>query len=127
MNTMKILSIASFFLIAGCKKDTVLPIDNNSPPINNSSVVEGTVFYFEGGGTVEMPYPPGFRIMYTQWITQTADSALPVYLSGSVDSSYIDKRVRAIGTTQKITLHGSPSSYIYSILEMKCDSLRIIN
>lgn len=127
MNSMKIVCALTILFFVGCKKDTVTSVDDNLPLATRSSIIEGTVYYCEGGGTVEMPYPEGFRMKSIQWITQTADSALPVYLSGAVDSSYVNKHVRAFGTVQKKTLYGTPTSYVYSLLEMKTDSLQVVN
>jgi hypothetical protein len=92
------------------------------------STIEGTVIYFEGGGTVEMIYPPGFILINYQWITPPPDSSYGmIYLVDKVDSSYIDKHVRVVGKAEKITLTGSPPSYKYAILNISVNTLEVIN
>ena len=89
--------------------------------------LEGTVFYFVGGGTVEMPYPPGYQLLYAHWVTQTSDSnAGPVYLNGIDDSSLVNKHVRVTGTTEVSVLHGPVPGYTYSLVNLTVQSIQII-
>ena len=90
-------------------------------------IIEGTVFYFMGGGTVEMPYPPGYRLLYAHWVTPSSDSASgPVYLEGTVDSSFVDKHVRVVGQVKVSISHGTAPGYSYSWVNLTVDSIKVI-
>lgn len=101
--------------------------NNPTSPGNLGKVtVEGTVQYFVGGGTVEMPYPPGFILVDVRWITAPVCGG-GFYLAGKVDSSFIGKSVRATGKLDTVSLTGSPPSYKYGYITMIVDTLEIIN
>lgn len=63
---------------------------------------------------------PGFIINNYQWVTASPDTTNHgfIYLKGKVDSSYINKRVRAVGEVRPST------SFNYI---MNVDTLDIIN
>jgi hypothetical protein len=101
--------------------------ESSSPtgPASNISVGEGTVAYFAGGGTAEMPYPPGFILTNFQWMTSPPDPSYGmIYLDGKVDSSFIDERVRVLGVAFVQHLTGSPPSYQYECLRILVDADR---
>jgi hypothetical protein len=127
MNKTAIIAIAVLFLFFGCKKNASESTDNHPIATPASPNVEGTVFYFVGGGTVEMIYPPGFRLQNYHWFNQNPDSALPVYVSGAIDSSYIDKFVRVYGTYRKTTMNGDLPGYSMSFTQFNADSLQVVN
>ena len=123
MKTKKIFLILLALLFAECEKHVIEPINTESP---NNVIVEGTVFYAAAGGTVDLHFPAGFCLMNCQWITQTAVSDSFPYLSGSIDSSFIDKRVRVFGIAQKDTVRDMFNiTGVRTIINI--DSLRIIN
>jgi hypothetical protein len=66
---------------------------------NGESLIEGTVDYTEGGGiTWEIFYPSGFILKNYQWVFNAPNySTDMLYLSGSIDKSYIKKRVQIVG------------------------------
>ncbi len=121
----RIFSLMVFgIVLCGCQAKSVV----EPAAVQTKAIVRGTVFHFEGGGTVEMTYPPGFILMNPQWISQPPDSSYGrIYLEGVVDSSYIGKRVRALGLATRSVLTGNPPSYRYAILRLKVDSLEVLD
>jgi len=124
MKTSKALLFSIImFVCSGCSHESPPP----TSPTSNTSTIEGTVTYFAGGGTVEMPYPEGFVMMNCQWITSPPDSSYErIYLVGKVDSSFIDKHVHVVGTVLREELTGSPPLYHYAILRILVDTLKIM-
>ncbi len=116
---VKFLLATIVVLQFGCKKESPSQPDNG-PAIQNKAVIEGTVFYFVGGGTVELMYPPGFTLLASRWIVAPSDSIGMVYLIGMVDSSYIDKRVRASGTVVKYTILKSCPEFFCADIGFAC-------
>lgn len=118
-------AMAFFMLVSiwGCSRESGSPTNADTAAVT----VEGTVSYFVGGGTREMPYPPGFTLLYAQWIVSPPDSMSGrLYLVGKVDSSFIGKQVRATGEVQRITLIGTPDSYKYCILNLDVHSIQTL-
>ncbi len=114
-------AIITSALLLGCHPESI-----NQPADHAKSIVQGTISYFEGGGTVEMIYPPGFILMSPQWITQPPDSPYGrIYLAGIVDSSAVGRHVRAVGTASRTILTGSPPSYKFPIITFQVDSLKV--
>ena len=128
MKNYIILSFILSLLALCCTKTTTTPTTApTAPSISQPETIEGTVFYFVGGGTVEMPYPPGYQLLYAHWVTQTSDSnAGPVYLNGIDDSSLVNKHVRVTGTTEVSVLHGPVPGYTYSLVNLTVQSIQII-
>ncbi len=124
MNAWKMQSFMILvFVCTGCSRESTSP----TSPTSNTSTIEGTVVYFEGGGTVEMPYPAGFILTNYQWITSPPDSSYGrIYLLGKVDTSFINKRVHVVGTASIEHLTGSPPSYQYACIRILVDTLKII-
>jgi len=87
-------------LLLGCSGQPTTP--------SEESIIEGTVKYFPGGGTIGMPFPLVFILTDYQWITAPSWLVSPfpsdllhhvypgIYLKGIVDSSYFDKRVKVV-------------------------------
>ena len=123
MAPIRILLCLTVFAFVGCK--------NNNPtiviPINpNEEVAEGTVVYFEGGGTVELQFPPGLRLHGCVWITPTSDSSSFPYLQGVVDNSHVNRFIRAYGTTSIDTVYGMFNMKATRVI-LHVDSLRILS
>ncbi len=117
------LLIVLGIVLCGCQPKSIV----GPAAEQTKAIVQGTIVYFEGGGTVEMIYPPGFILMSAQWISPPPDSSYGmIYLEGLVDSSYIDKHVRALGTAARSVLTGPGPGYRYAILTLKLDSLEVI-
>ncbi|HTP12020.1 MAG TPA: hypothetical protein VMM37_00245 [Bacteroidota bacterium] len=127
---MRILSLMAAFalvLVAGCWREVECPTGINPPTTDQvRAVAEGFVICFNGGGTVEISYPPGLRLAKRRWLTLCSDTTLPIYLTGVVDSSSIGRWVRAYGCATKTKLCGSVPTYVYYILELKADSIRFV-
>jgi hypothetical protein len=120
-----LFSIVLSFLALSCTKTTTAPV--TAPSVGQSETIEGTVFYFVGGGTVEMPYPAGYRLLYAHWVTQSPDSSAgPVYLNGIVDSSFVNKHVRVTGLTEVDSAHGTAPGYTYSWVKITVQSMQVI-
>ena len=125
MMRIAFVALLSATLVVGCKKDT---LTQTNSVVGESVIVEGTLLYFSGAvGTPEIHYPPGFLLTSIQWITPTPDAGYRVYVSGVVDSSNVNSHVRVFGTKTLVTLHGTPSSYVYYYLSVAVDSMQIIN
>jgi len=70
---------------------------------NDESLIEGTVAYLDGsgGGTMEIFYPAGFILKDYLWVFNNPNySAQVLYLIGSIDKSYINRRVKIVGKYQ---------------------------
>jgi hypothetical protein len=124
MSRYKGLFILIILIFVGCKDQSTGP-DNNET--NGKVVVEGTVYHFMGSGK----YPPGFQLVGCKWITACVDTDTYPYISGIVDSSYINKDVRAIGILDTITYgYNPPGTKVIvteSYLDIKIEQLQIIN
>ncbi len=120
--------LASFLVVLSCARDLDVPTgdDITSTPAG-PAVVEGSVVYFEGARIDEMFLPPGLRLTKCRWISCSGDSALPVYVCGAVDSSHVNLRVRAFGSTNKKRLGGSDPTSVYYVVELNVDSLQVVN
>jgi hypothetical protein len=133
MKIKVIILIAMITVLWGCKDSSTDSINNSTEFFNyktNPIVrVQGTVSYFSGGGTREMPYPRGFTLNNVDWIFPSDIPFLyiPIYLTGIVDSSYIGRYVDVMGPRKTITLYGSPSSYIYYCYTIDVKILQIID
>jgi|GEM_PF-4513692 len=123
MNTNKTLLLLLLLALISCKSN---PTNPGSAPI--PITVEGTVYYFGGGGTVELQYPAGFRLTDCKWINSPGDSNAQPYISGIVDSSYIDKQIRVVGLLDTVTFYQQleTSKFKGSYIEIKIDSLQIL-
>ena len=125
------ITIATLLIqFLACKQPATAPTSEDYPGPNHTNgsyaIVEGTFLYFEGGGTIEMPYPPGYCLQRVEWISQEPDSAYGfLYLEGRIDSSATDKRIRANGPFTILPI-GSFWGYTYSALYIQVDSMRII-
>ncbi len=108
-------------LVFGCKKQATAPLGDQT------AVVQGTVAYFAGGGTREMPYPAGFVLLSPSWIRQIPENAPGrIYLRPPVDSTLVGKQVRVEGTAQIVVNTGLNAAYTYSWTELTVSSVQII-
>lgn len=113
MNIKRIFSLLFLvFALLGCSHPLTTPSD--------VSIIEGTVKYIPGN-TIGFGYNMGgFILSDYQWITEPTDSTNGlIYLSGKVDSSFINKRVQAVGKVS--------SSTIYGTFVMNVDTLKVVN
>ena len=101
-----VIFLATMFMSLSCKKEITEPTTSNVVSQKTAIVVEGTVLYSEAGGTEEIHYPSGFRLINCRWLTQYADSAHWPYLSGNIDSSYLNTNVRVFGVAETDTIYG---------------------
>ncbi len=122
-----IVVLLNIVFFSGCVNGSSTQTSNSEPQIATTPVAEGTVYYFSGGGTREMPYPPGFQLADIYWISPPTDRQNQVYLSGVVSSTHVNRRVRVFGSVTTVTRHGTPSSYVYSYSRITVDSVQIIN
>ena len=126
-----IIVLSLILFLVGCNKETTPP--NSTPiditPASTKTILgaEGTVIYYPGGGTVELFLPPGFMIKVSRWNTEYPDSAKVTYLSGRIDSSYLNKRVRVVGAEEWVVAYYMFSNFSDSILRINVDSVQIIN
>ncbi len=127
-------SCVIFFIILtgflfGCKRELQTPTQPTEDNRQSEVTIEGTVFYFVGGGTVEMPFPEGFQLINCKWISPIAesDSGFSVYISGNIDSSYINKRIKALGTIDTIRLYGILPSYVSSYERLNISTFQVVN
>ncbi len=127
MHINRPIVVIALVVMAGCWREIELsPETIPQTPGLSPAIVDGYVVRFNGGGTVEMNYPPGLRLAKRRWLSGCTDSTLPIYLAGVEDSSCISKWVRAFGSAKKIRLSGSASTYVYYILELRADSIRFL-
>jgi len=103
MTPIRFFLCLCIFAFVGCKNNNSSPVGPSKPA---EQIAEGIVTYFEGGGTVELQFPPGFRLDSCVWITATPDSSSYPYLKGTVDNSYLNLRVRVYGITSIDTVYG---------------------
>ena len=96
-----------------------------------TSIVEGIVEVHGGANTAETHYHPGFILTQFSWVTNPPQySASVMYLVGSVDNSYLHKRVRVEGTYQLPSREprapGSAPDYT-SEMYLRIENIQIIN
>ena len=115
--------------LVGCGHQTTTQKFNNSVGNNAKVTVEGVAIYFEGGGTVEHQFPPGFQLIECKWISLPSklESKYFTYLSGSIDTIYLNRRVRAVGTLDSIAVHWQFNNGVDYALKINVDSLQIVN
>ena len=108
----------------GCKKGTTEPTNIET---NGTVTVQGNVSYNVGYGPVEFISPRGFELLNCKWIIPPlpSDSVSSIYLSGVVDSSYLNKHVQVIGTIDTVRTYGSP--YESSYLRVNAISIQVIH
>ena len=116
------------FFIVACKNYTTAPL----PAPTTSVILEGTVVYASippGYPTVHPigspQYPTGYYLSNPQRITQISDTGSFVFLSGKIDSSYINKKVWIEGLDSIKTLGGPLYSINYMLFTI--DSIYVIN
>jgi len=129
-------SLAFSFLFPGCYTRFATKSDIESPKsleysssadtTVSVSVIEGTVIFFDGGGTREMPYPSGYILTNLRWLTNVLFPVNRIYLDVLGKPTWLYSRVKITGKLRTVILTGSPSNYIYSIVRMKIDTLEII-
>ena len=89
----------------------------------SSAIVEGKVIYLQEAATPEESIPAGFKLVDCMWVTTRSDSVRSIYLSGKVDSSYLNKNARAYGTIDTIVALGwSLGKY----LDLKADTIIVL-
>ena len=115
--------------LSGCKNEPASPANDSSSVNPSTVIVEGASFYFGGGGTVEHQYPPGYKLMNCKWISPSTrtDTGFSVYLSSSLDSSYLNRRIRAFGTLDSISVPWQFGNAVDYAWQIDVDSLRIMN
>lgn len=128
-NIMKICVIVILFslLSQGCTNEPTIPLKLHSP---SKVIVEGTVFYFVGGGTAEIQFPSGYQLINSKWLPPStwSDTGFSIYLSGSIGSSFLNKHARAFGRLDSIPVYYSLKNSITGYLrEIYVDSLQVIN
>jgi hypothetical protein len=127
-NMKKSIIVFVFALLAsGCTNESTNPIKLHSP---TKVIVEGSVYYFVGGGTVEIQLPEGYQLRNSKWISPStkSDTGFSIYLSGSIDPSYLNKRGQAFGTLDSIpVIYMVSNSYSGYVWEIHVDSLRVID
>jgi hypothetical protein len=100
---------------------------NTKDNSNTESVIEGTVGYIHGGGTMEINYSPGFVLNNYRWISNgLGNSESVLYLQGFADSSYLNKRVRLIGVYYIPGKSQNPAPDYSSRLYFKINKIEII-
>ncbi len=88
-------------------------------------VVDGTLFYFAGGGTVEIMYPPGYILRDPKWISPSGGAAdFPLFVSGNLDTAFTGDSVRVYGVVDTTHMGGLFGSY--SWLTIHVDSMRAL-
>jgi hypothetical protein len=123
MIPVRLLAIClTFFILFGCNDVGQSII---SPGNSGQQIAEGRVVYFEGGGTVELQFPAGFRLDSCAWITASPDSSLFPYLRGAVDKSCVGRFVQVYGTTSVDTVSGMFASRATFVI-LYVDSLKIL-
>ncbi|MGA7161096.1 MAG: hypothetical protein WBZ48_08835 [Bacteroidota bacterium] len=122
MTAIRIFLCLYVFASLGCKNSNSSLV---SPGKSTEQIAEGTITYFEGGGTVELQFPAGFRLDSCIWMTATPDSSSYPYLTGAVDNSYLNRYVRAYGTTSIDTFSGMFNTKAARVI-LNVDSLRIL-
>ena len=124
---MKMLAVFTVLvsLLAGCKNEPTTPKSGSSSLTPTTAVVEGTASYFVGGGTVEHQFPAGYRLIGSKWISPSTklDTGFSIYLSSSIDSSYLNRRVRAFGTLDSIAVGWMFSNFVDYAWKIDVDSL----
>lgn len=128
---MKILAVFTLVVLmqTGCKNEPTTPKNDHSSVNPTPVIVEGTAFYFVGGGTVEHQFPAGYQLISSKWISPStkSDTGFSVYLSTLIDSSYLNRRVRAFGTLDSIAVGYMFSASVDYAWKINVDSLRIVN
>jgi hypothetical protein len=128
---MRMLAVFTLILLllAGCKNEPTTPTNGYSSVNPTTVIVEGTAFYFVGGGTVEHLFPPGYQLISSKWISPSTkpDTGFSIYLSSSIDSSYLNRRVRAFGTLDSIAVGWMFSNVVDYVWKIDVDSLKIMN
>ena len=121
--------ILMVLMLMGCEKESTAPKDVSSSANSSLVIVEGTAIYFVGGGTVEHIFPAGYMLIGSEWISPSnrSDSGFSVYLSVSMDSSYLNRRVRAFGTLDSIPVPWMLSNYVEYARKINVDSLRLVS
>ena len=96
-----------------------------APVTKQHVIVDGTLFYFVGGGTAEIMYPPGYVLRNATWISPSGGAAFfPLFVSGNLDTTLTGSAVRVCGvvdTTNVGSLIGT-----YSWLTVHVDSMRTL-
>jgi len=102
-----------------CQKASVTPTET-------PAIAQGTLVYFEGGGTTEIMYPPGYILMNCHWIDQDRDSSGRLYLDWTVDSAYINKFVEVQGTltyypgnSDSLHVHVTPQRTVMAVNKIR--------
>jgi len=126
MKTFVIVIMFSL-LSSGCTNEPTTPLKLHSP---TKVIVEGTVFYFVGGGTVEIQFPPGYQLINSKWLSPStrSDTGFSIYLSGSIGSSFLNKHARVFGRLDSIPVYYSLNKSIACyVRKIYVDSLQVIN
>lgn len=105
MKKIFVIFLVTIVIVVACKREITEPNSSDENSQKTVVIAEGTVSYFEGGGTVEIQYPPGFVLINCHWITSFADSTHWPYLSG-IDSSYLNTNVRVFGVAETDNVYG---------------------
>ena len=128
---MRMLAVFTLIVsqLAGCKNESTTPTNASSSVNSSTVIVEGIAFYFSGGGTVEHPYPPGYKLMSCKWISPSSkpDTGFSIYLSSSLNSSYLNRRVRAFGTLDSIAVPWQFGNAVDYAWKINVDSLKIMD
>lgn len=124
-----IIIIIFVLLTWGCSKEQITPPNYNPSFKNTPVIVDGTIFYFEGGGTVEMQLPAGIQLIHSRWILPSAksDTGFSIYLSGTINASYFNKQIRVFGILDSIMVSWMFTTSKTRVLKIDVDSMRVIN
>ncbi len=126
-----VLTLVSLVLCSGCAKEIAspnAPLGSRSPTVEASVIVEGTVFYFEGGGTRESQWPPGYQLVHSRWVYPLSrpDTGFAIYLSDPMLTSYVGERARAYGTLDSVAIRWQFNNQVSYATIIMLDSLQLI-
>ena len=87
--------------------------------------MEGTISNIKlGARTAEIVYPHGFVLMNCEWIIPSEYHNPSILISGHIDNSLLNKKVRAWGLIKTFKSGGMYGSWY---LRLVADSLRLVN
>ena len=101
------------------------PSGGVAPVSKQHVIVDGTLFYFVGSGTVEIVYPPGYILNDATWIFPSGGAAsFPLFVSGTLDTALTGDTVRVYGVVDTTRVGGLFGPYSWFTIHV--DSMRIL-